>query len=99
MKNKKFGISKNLNATLKKVKFSVKVSQADKVMLAGDFNNWDSSSIPLSKNRQNIWEKELKLKPGRYEYKFIVDGNWITDPNNSKKIQNSLGTENSVIEV
>jgi 1,4-alpha-glucan branching enzyme len=83
----------------KKVSFAISVPQASKVLLAGTFNNWDYKSTPLRKTKDSMWKRDLALEPGRYEYKFVVDGNWITDPNNNNRVHNSLGAENSVIEV
>ena len=34
------------------------------------------------KNEKGIWSGSLKIKPGHYEYKLIVDGKKIRDPNN-----------------
>jgi len=35
--------------------------------------------------------------PGRYEYKFLVDGEWHRDPVNQEVCDNDFGTLNSVI--
>ena len=84
----------------KKANFVLEAPSAGKVALAGDFNNWSDTQTKLRRNKKNnLWKKNLTLKPGRYEYKFVVDGNWINDPNNSNRIQNSFGTENSVIKI
>lgn len=83
----------------KKVKFTLEEPKADKVMLAGDFNNWKYAKAARCKNKKKIWEKDLLLKPGRYEYKFVVDGNWINDPKSKSVVGNVFGTENSIIEV
>lgn len=83
----------------RKVEFKFVAPKAKEVKLIGDFNNWDCGSILLRKTGGMEWKKELILEPGRYEYKFVVDGNWVTDPNNSDKVQNAFGTENSVLEV
>jgi len=83
----------------KKVIFVIKAPEARKVMLAGDFNNWDFNSTPLRKSKKQEWQKSMTLKPGRYQYKFVIDGNWIIDPSNTNLEYSSLGTENSVIEI
>ena len=44
-------------------------------------------------------EKLVKLKPGRYRYKFVVDGEWTLDPRNEKCEGNTFGSLDSVIEV
>ena len=45
------------------------------------------------------WEKQITLPPGRYEYKFIVDGMWIADPAGAQEVLNAFGSTNSVVEV
>ena len=42
------------------------------------------------------WEMRLQLEPGRYEYKFIVDGQWMEDPTAAENVTNWYGTLNSV---
>ena len=84
----------------KKVKFVLDAPQANEVWLAGNFNNWKERTMPLRRDKRNrVWGINVALRPGRYEYKFVVDGNWISDPNNSNRIVNALGTENSIIEI
>ncbi len=83
--------------TAKKVKFVIAAPDASAVMLAGDFNNWKVTTS-LKKGKK-MWEKDISLKPGKYEYKFIVDGNWVNDPNNNSCAWNSFGTQNSIIEI
>jgi hypothetical protein len=39
------------------------------------------------------------LKPGKYEYKYVVDGQWQKDPFNNLFTKNTYGTENSIIEI
>jgi 1,4-alpha-glucan branching enzyme len=57
---------------------------AKKVVLSGTFNRWDEDVFRMNKTTDG-WELTLQLKPGDYEYKFIVDGNWMEDPNNPAK--------------
>jgi hypothetical protein len=45
------------------------------------------------------WETTLALAPGRYEYKFIADGEWIHDPSAQQNVPNIHGSLNSVCEV
>lgn len=83
----------------KRIDFYLTAPSASKVSVAGTFNSWDYKKAPLVKGKDNTWRTSLNLKPGRYEYKFVVDGNWITDPKNSNRSWSSLGTENSIVEV
>jgi len=57
---------------------------AKNVLLSGNFNNWSTSSTPMTKTDTG-WVMVLKLKPGKYFYKYIVDGTWIHDTNNELK--------------
>ncbi len=68
---------------------------AKKVFISGTFNNW-SNSNPM-KFTGNGWLVDLNLKPGRYEYKFIADGHWITDPSNKLRVRGDAGSDNSVV--
>lgn len=54
---------------------------ARKVILAGEFNNWNEEQLVMKKT-DGGWELSHVLAPGNYQYKYIVDGQWITDPNN-----------------
>ena len=45
------------------------------------------------------WEVPLALRPGRYQYKFVVDGQWLHDPNARENLPNQHGSLNSVIQV
>lgn len=83
----------------KKVMFSLKVSNANSVSIAGDFNGWDANSVALKKVRGDMWKKDLQLESGTYQYKFVVDGQWILDPDNNQIITNAFGSENSVFKV
>lgn len=83
----------------KRANFTLNAPEAKEVSLAGSFNDWNSKNMLLKKGKDNKWNRELTLKPGRYEYKFVVDGNWISDPSNKNRVANSLGTDNSIIEI
>ncbi len=56
-----------------KVIFRVKGKKIKRISIAGDFNGWNRQDCLLS-NKENVWEKKLLLSPGKYLYKFIVDG-------------------------
>lgn len=69
---------------------------ARKVFVAGSFNGWSTTQTPM-KNVSSGWTVDLKLKPGKYTYKFIVDGSWMTDPNNKLRERDEAGEYNSVV--
>ena len=61
--------------------FRAKFSGAKKVLIAGDFNNWTPISTPMQpSDRPGEWKMRLPLGKGRYRYRLVVDGKWITDP-------------------
>ena len=77
---------------------------ARSVFLAGTFNDWDPAHTAMERQGDGSWKAELELAPGRYEYKFIVDGAWCCDPGRPDAecagcVPNSFGTMNRVIEV
>ena len=53
----------------------------------------------LDKKNEGVYTTTVKLAPGRYEYKFVIDGVWCADPENLDFVQNDHGTLNSVIAV
>ncbi len=73
-------------------------SDAEKVILSGSFNSWDEHFLEMDRVDDG-WELRADLPPGYYEYKFIVDGQWMHDPANPKKVRNEHHTFNSVLEV
>jgi 1,4-alpha-glucan branching enzyme len=79
--------------------FCLMAPDAAEVFLAGDFNNWESNQHKMRKFKNGLHKKSLKLKPGRYEYRFVVDGSWWTDPANEHRCANAYGEDNSVIEI
>lgn len=73
-------------------------AQAKVVVLAGSFNGW-SETRHVMVRQGDSWNCKINLRPGRYLYKFIVDGNWILDPANENTEDNEYGTGNSVLVV
>ena len=67
-----------------------------KVFIAGDFNNWNTQEYELTETN-GIYKISLKLENGRYEYKFIVDGNWVIDDSAEDFTQDKFGNRNSVV--
>ena len=84
-----------LLTTRDKITIKYESSSAKAVALAGDLNGWGTPK-PMS-NSNGIWTFEVDIpQDSRFEYKFVVDGNWVLDPKNPNKIDNSIGGENSV---
>ena len=72
---------------------------AKTVCVAGSFNEWKPETTPLSQVGNGRWVGDLKIHPGRYEYLFVVDGQWLPDPNAKETVQNPYGGRNSVLSV
>jgi hypothetical protein len=68
---------------------------ANEVLISGSFNGWSTSGLPLKRTGDG-WEIELNLMPGKYLYKFIVDGNWIKASGNALSENDGWGAKNSV---
>ena len=83
----------------RKVTFSMNSSDAEEVILMGDFNNWNPKKHPMQKDRNGMWVKSVIISPGKYEYKFLVDGQWKEDPQNDQRYPNCFGTYNNTINV
>ena len=82
------------------VEFVLDCPGAKEVYVCGDFNDWHATSLRMIGNPESgRWEKWLVLPPGRYEYKFFVDGNWVHDPAARLNVPNIHGSINSVVEV
>ncbi len=81
-----------------KIEFSILAPDAESVQVSGDFNNWDPGKDSLKKTPMGVWQKDLMLSPGTYEYKFIVDGQWIEEPKD-KSCLNVFGTYNNLLQV
>ena len=81
------------------VLFSVRFADAHKVLIAGDFNNWTPISTPMIRAADGGWRTRLPLPKGKYRYRLVVDGKWMTDPNNTLVETNQFGELNNVVEV
>ena len=67
--------------------------------VAGSFNGWKPEATPLVPEGEDRWVGNLNVKPGRHEYLFVVDGQWVTDPNAKESVQNPYGGWNSILSV
>ena len=70
---------------------------AKQVAVAGDFNEWKPERSPLVQIGNGRWVGDLNVTPGRHEYLFVVDGQWLPDPNAKENVQNPFGGKNSVL--
>jgi 1,4-alpha-glucan branching enzyme len=70
---------------------------ASRVEVAGDFNAWQPEAMRKQKN--GAFVRIVPIEAPSAEYKFVVDGEWRTDPDNPEWALSDLGTINSVAHV
>jgi len=78
------------------VVFTVDAPDAAHVQLAGDFNDWtpdDGEMEPVA----GVWKKLVKLAPGRYRYRYVIDGQWRSDPRNAAVEPSPFGGDDSIL--
>lgn len=83
----------------RKVEFKISAPNARWVGIAADFNGWKPDTLTAKKDKDGSWKATAAVPAGTHEYKFVVDGAWITDPVCLRRAVNSFGTENSVLVV
>ena len=79
------------------VVFKFEAPPGAEVYVAGTFNNWNSTAIHLGDNHKGTYVATVLLPPARYEYKFIVNGDWRNGPEGHEQIPNAFGTMNTVM--
>ena len=82
---------------MNRVRFTIEAPSARDVLLAGDFTDWEAHARKMRRLRRGslTFVTTVKLPAGTYEYKFLVDGEWLEDPK-AEAIPNSFGTHNSI---
>lgn len=74
-------------------------TEARTVCVASSFNDWQRWATPMIAVGNDRWFKELALPPGRYEYRLVVDDQWIDDPSAKEFVPNPHGGRNGMIVV
>lgn len=81
------------------IRFVTLYPRAEKVQIAGDFNNWKPQQTIMQPGKDGKWELAMELAPGKYRYRMVVDGQWQQDPYNENAELNPFGEYNSILEV
>jgi len=81
------------------VEFRFYDPQAKHVALVGDLTGWSKDPVLLVSDGHGYWKATIGLAPGRYEYKFLVDGEWRSDPNCRLSVPDGFGALNNVVTV
>ena len=86
--------------------FATRAPDAKKVYVAGSFNCWDPEVTLMQRNQHGVWSVTLQLEPGRYEYRYVIDGIWRSEESCEGPhgdcphcVPNDFGTRNCVFEV
>lgn len=79
--------------------FHLEAPAARSVQLVADFTDWESSPLDLIRAEDGVWFIIVPLLPGRYNYRFIVDGQWQDDPRPAQLAVNPFGSVDAVINV
>ena len=85
------------------ITFSITLEKTpQKVFVAGNFNGWnpkDNNYALMDEDGDGTWEVTVRLAPGTYQYKFVVDNEWTLDAQPPSTIDDGFGGRNGVIEV
>ena len=80
--------------------FTLTAGPGHSVALAGSFNDWDPDTAPMKDaDGSGCYRCTVSLQAGSYEYKFVVDDEWILGEENPNFAPNDFGTLNSVLSV
>ncbi|MBU1430777.1 hypothetical protein KKF91_09505, partial [Myxococcota bacterium] len=69
---------------------------APTVALAGSFEGWTGGVPMRDEDGDGYFTAVVPLEPGDYEYKFIVNGGWVPDPDNPNRVNDGNDGFNSV---
>lgn len=67
------------------------------VFVAGSFNDWKVEKQMVDKDNTGVYRCQLRLEPGEYQYKLVVDGNWCLDAANPNFTPNGFGSLNNIL--
>ena len=81
-----------------KVTFTVPAKEANEVVVAGNWNEWNATAEPLKKLKNGTFKTTVDLETGSsYEFRYIVDGEWQNDEQADAYVWNEFATENGVL--
>lgn len=98
--DKKLSEYYGVNQLTDAIAFVTLYPRAQSVQVAGDFNGWQPTKLPMEKvGDTGVWQASVKLPTGKYRYRLVVDGQWQQDPYNEITELNPFGGFNSIVEV
>jgi len=91
---------KQTPAGRKMVLFKLSAEPGSKIFVAGTFNNWNPTDLPLKDNPRNgDYRASVPLGTGKHQYKFVINGKWCKDPGCKEAAPDGYGAMNSVVSV
>ncbi len=79
------------------VEFSFFRLGVHQVFLVGEFNDWNTSTLPMRREPDGWWRCRLRLAPGTYQFRYLADRQWYLDYAAFGVDRSALGTWNSVV--
>jgi len=98
-RNKTMHVYENPLEGLRNTEFRMEAPEAKTVKLAGDFTEWEKGVLDMVQSYDGTWFTIVPLLPGTYTYRFIVDGQWLDDPQSTRHVANPFGSEDAVMSV
>ena len=86
-----------LSLTKKSIAFVLDSPSGENAAIAGSFTNWEP--LPMTKDANGLWRVTVQLAHGTYQYRFLVDGQWLDDGSNPRKTTDASGISTLVCEV
>ena len=81
------------------VVFRLEAPHAHTVLLVGEFSQWETAPIAMTKGAGGVWHATVALSPGPHRYRFLVDGDWQNDPSREERVANPYGSFDNVAEI
>ena len=79
--------------------FLLVAPNARSIILEGDFNDWDGSKTELTRSSDGVWSASVLLRPGQYQYQFVIDDTLRVADEKAPRVPDGLGGENSVVTI
>ena len=80
-------------------KFHYQGQEGDDIYVMGGFNDWSRDKLKMESRPDNKYEKTIFMEPRRHEYKFVVNGEELIDPENDVFVSNNIGGWNSILDL
>jgi hypothetical protein len=79
------------------VLFRIRAEGAAALSVVGDWNGWSAGRDVMRKAGGGWWELTLRIRPGRHQYGYVVDGEWISPPRAKIEVDDGFGGKNGLL--